>query len=120
MRGRGRQERGLREVLEDEVDYDGDVEALVVGGHDDAVLRPAGARRPLSLVHRRTRSRIDRTEQRSAADLLSSVRVSRAPLQLPWGRPKRGAGEMKMNEADSASADRPVSNWKELREIGLG
>ena len=36
---------GLREVLEDEVDDDGDVEALVVGGHDDAVLRLAAAAR---------------------------------------------------------------------------
>jgi hypothetical protein len=31
-------------VLEDEVDDEGDVEALVVGGHDDAVLAPAAAR----------------------------------------------------------------------------
>lgn len=35
----------LREVLEDEVDDEGDVEALVVGGHDDAVRALAARRR---------------------------------------------------------------------------
>jgi len=35
----------LREVLEDEVHDEGDVEALVVGGHDDAVRALAARRR---------------------------------------------------------------------------
>ena len=37
--------RCLREVLEDEVDDEGDVQALVVGGHDDAVRALAARRR---------------------------------------------------------------------------
>lgn len=85
--------RCLREVLEDEVDDEGNVEALVVGGHDDAVRALAARRRlhgrptghsngSLPLLRRALRrSRWDGSEWLRNRPSSLAARSRRAPLQ---------------------------------------